>query len=155
MTSSMPTFTLQRSQKEKINEQKCYMKKQWLKTSLPQEGNRPLGPGSIAIQVRLTHRSTSRHINIKLSTIFFCFFFFQLQFYFIFKLYKIVLVLPNIKMNPPQVYRILKAARQQQIVTFKETCRRLSDDFFSKNMQARNEYHGHDAFKVMKGKTSN
>ena len=32
------------------------------------------------------------------------FFFFQLQFYFIFKLYKIVLVLPNIKMNPPQVY---------------------------------------------------
>ena len=25
-------------------------------------------------------------------------------FYFIFKLYKIVLVLPNIKMNPPQVY---------------------------------------------------
>ena len=26
------------------------------------------------------------------------------KFYFIFKLYKIVLVLPNIKMNPPQVY---------------------------------------------------
>ena len=25
-------------------------------------------------------------------------------FYFIFKLYKIVLVLPNIKMNPPQLY---------------------------------------------------
>lgn len=38
-------------------------------TSLPQEGNRPLGPGSIDIQVRLTHGSTSRHINIKLSTI--------------------------------------------------------------------------------------
>ena len=32
------------------------------------------------------------------------FFFFQLQFYFIFKLYKIVLVLPNIRMNLPQVY---------------------------------------------------
>ena len=31
-------------------------------------------------------------------------FFSQLQFYFIFKLYKIVLVLPNIKMNPPQIY---------------------------------------------------
>ena len=31
-------------------------------------------------------------------------FFFVLQFYFIFKLYIIVLVLPNIKMNPPQVY---------------------------------------------------
>ena len=27
-----------------------------------------------------------------------------LKFYFIFKLYKIVLVLPNIKMDPPQVY---------------------------------------------------
>ena len=26
------------------------------------------------------------------------------KFYFIFKLYIIVLVLPNIKMNPPQVY---------------------------------------------------
>ena len=35
---------------------------------------------------------------------FFFHFFFQLQFYFIFKLYKIVLVLPNIKINPPQVY---------------------------------------------------
>ena len=31
-----------------------------------------------------------------------CFFFFN--FYFIFKLYNIVLVLPNIKMNPPHVY---------------------------------------------------
>ena len=29
---------------------------------------------------------------------------FFFKFYFIFKLYKIVLVLPNIKMNPPQVY---------------------------------------------------
>ena len=32
------------------------------------------------------------------------FFFFFCKFYFIFKLYIIVLVLPNIKMNPPQVY---------------------------------------------------
>ena len=32
---------------------------------------------------------------------FFCLF---LKFYFIFKIYVIVLVLPNIKMNPPQVY---------------------------------------------------
>ena len=31
-------------------------------------------------------------------------FFFVLQFNFIFKLYIFVLVLPNIKMNPPQVY---------------------------------------------------
>ena len=33
--------------------------------------------------------------------IFFSFFF---KFYFIFKLYNIVLILPNIEMNPPQVY---------------------------------------------------
>ena len=31
-------------------------------------------------------------------------FFFNFIFYFIFKLYTIVLVLPNIKMNPPQIY---------------------------------------------------
>ena len=36
--------------------------------------------------------------------IFYLFFVVVLQFYFIFKLYIIVLVLPNIKMNPPQVY---------------------------------------------------
>jgi len=35
---------------------------------------------------------------------FFFFFSFFFKFYFIFKLYIIVLVLPNIKMNPPQVY---------------------------------------------------
>ena len=34
----------------------------------------------------------------------FIFFFFFFKFYFIFKLYITVLVLPNIKMNPPQVY---------------------------------------------------
>ena len=32
------------------------------------------------------------------------FYLFFFKFYFIFKLYKIVLVFPNIKMNPPQVY---------------------------------------------------
>ena len=31
-------------------------------------------------------------------------FFFFFKFYFIFKLYNIVLVLPNFEMNPPQVY---------------------------------------------------
>ena len=56
--------------------------------NLPQEVNRPLGPGSIELQVTLIHRPTSRHINIKLSTI---------------------------KDNEG----ILKAERQQQIVTFK------------------------------------
>ena len=30
--------------------------------------------------------------------------FIYFEFYFIFKLYNIVLVLPNIEMNPPQVY---------------------------------------------------
>ena len=38
-----------------------------------------------------------------LKSLFFSFFFF-FKFYFIFKLYNIVLVLPNIEMNPPQVY---------------------------------------------------
>ena len=50
--------------------------------------------------------------NISFSSFsFFCFFLFCFfiylfcfKFYFIFKLYIIVLVLPNIKMNPPQVY---------------------------------------------------
>ena len=36
--------------------------------------------------------------------LFFFFFFFFFNFYFIFKLYITVLDLPNIKMNPPQVY---------------------------------------------------
>ena len=44
---------------------------------------------------------THRNWIIK-STFIYLFFFFL--FYFIFKLYIIVLVLPNIKMNPPQVY---------------------------------------------------
>ena len=42
--------------------------------------------------------------------LFFLFYFFLFfKFYFIFKLYNIVLVLPNIEMNPPQVYSLLKA----------------------------------------------
>ena len=41
---------------------------------------------------------------------FFFFFFFFFKFYFIFKLYNIVLVLPNIEMNPPR-YMILKAGQ--------------------------------------------
>ena len=36
--------------------------------------------------------------------LFYFIFIFFLKFYFIFKLYNIVLVLPNIEMNPPQVY---------------------------------------------------
>ena len=39
-----------------------------------------------------------------ISFFFFPLFFFFFKFYFIFKHYSIVLVLPNIKMNPPQVY---------------------------------------------------
>jgi len=35
---------------------------------------------------------------------FYFIYFFFFKFYFIFKLYNIVLVLPNLKMNPPQVY---------------------------------------------------
>ena len=36
--------------------------------------------------------------------VFFYYYYYFFKFYFIFKLYIIVLVLPNIKMNPPQVY---------------------------------------------------
>ena len=39
----------------------------------------------------------------KTNTTFYCIYLF-FSFYFIFKLYNIVLVLPNIEMNPPQVY---------------------------------------------------
>ena len=52
------------------------------------------------------------------------FFFFLFKFCFIFKLYIIVLVLPNIKMNPPQVYMcspsyVLKMyARYARVVVF-------------------------------------
>ena len=57
-----------------------------------------------------THVLTSKFYqwNCTISTIHFCNIFLILLlfilFYFIFKLYIIVLVLPNIKMNPPQVY---------------------------------------------------
>ena len=44
---------------------------------------------------------TLHHFFLKIPYLFY--FFFVLQFYFIFKLNVIVLVLPNIKMNPPQV----------------------------------------------------
>ena len=43
----------------------------------------------------------SYNVSVKKLLFFFCIFF---KFYFIFKLYITVLVLPNIKMNPPQVY---------------------------------------------------
>ena len=41
---------------------------------------------------------------VKICVVLLDLFFFNLNFYFIFKLYNIVLVLPNIEMNPPQVY---------------------------------------------------
>ena len=41
---------------------------------------------------------------IRTSFEFFSFFSFFFKFYFTFKLYKIVLLMPNIIMNPPQVY---------------------------------------------------
>ena len=48
-----------------------------------------------------THTHTHTYTHIHIHTILFIYFF---KFYFIFKLYIIVLVLPNIKMHPPQVY---------------------------------------------------
>ena len=50
---------------------------------------------------------TRNPLGVKVERNFFILFYFYLfifKFYFIFKLYIIVLVLPNIKMNPPQVY---------------------------------------------------
>ena len=47
----------------------------------------------------ISHTLTDAHMYIWVI----CFVFF-FKFYFIFKLYNIVLVLPNIEMNPPQVY---------------------------------------------------
>ena len=43
-------------------------------------------------------------ISFYMLFLFYFIFFNFFKFYFIFKLYIIVLVLPNIKMNPPQVY---------------------------------------------------
>ena len=52
----------------------------------------------------------------------FCLFVFNFfKFYFIFKLYNIVLVLPNIEMNPPQVYMCLFLT--QRLQRCKKACR--------------------------------
>ena len=58
----------------------------------------------------ILHALSSMHTN---HILFFSFFF---KFYFIFKFYIIVLVLPNIKMNPPQVYILLKTTLKFQIM---------------------------------------
>ena len=50
-----------------------------------------------------TSKNPTKSID-NLDIINFLFFFFFFKFYFIFKLYIILLVLPNIKMNPSQVY---------------------------------------------------
>ena len=47
---------------------------------------------------------TQPRISLTFFSFFFYHFYYVFLFYFIFKLYIIVLVLPNIKMNPPQVY---------------------------------------------------
>ena len=52
--------------------------------------------------VIFTHLTCWTYISYE--TFFWHHFLFFLLFYFIFKLYSIVLVLPNIEMNPPQVY---------------------------------------------------
>ena len=46
--------------------------------------------------------------------------------------------------------RILKAAREKQLVTYKGTPVRLSADFLAESLQARKKWH--DIFKVLKGK---
>ena len=59
------------------------------------------GNVGIPLQTKHGNEPSSRDEEGKMG-LFLSFFFFK--FYFIFKLYKIVLVLPNIKMNAPQVY---------------------------------------------------
>ena len=62
-------------------------------------------PGRLQSMRSLESDTTERlHFHFSLSFLFIYFFLLFLKFYFIFKLYIIVLVLPNIKMNPPQVY---------------------------------------------------
>ena len=56
-------------------------------------------------ELDMTERlSAQQYVCFFFFLIFFLFFYLFFKFYFIFKLYIIVLVLPNIKMNPPQVY---------------------------------------------------
>ena len=56
---------------------------------------------SEAVEACSSENSYPRRISQTMTEGNLFFFFFFLQFYFIFKLYIIVLVLPNIKMNPP------------------------------------------------------
>ena len=56
------------------------------------------------LAVQGTLKSLLQHHSSKVSILWYSAFFFFFLFYFIFKLYIIVLVLPNIKMNMPQVY---------------------------------------------------
>ena len=55
----------------------------------------------IALSQRKLPERGLKYYKSRTLTFFFLIFF---KFYFIFKLYNIVLVLPNIEMNPPQVY---------------------------------------------------
>ena len=53
--------------------------------------------------------------RLKLLEFVFCVFLIFFKFYFIIKLYKIVLVLPNIQMNPPQVFKDLSGSGQNDV----------------------------------------
>lgn len=46
--------------------------------------------------------------------------------------------------------RIIKVARERQIVTYKGNLKKLSEDFFIRNFTGHKEWHG--IFKVLKGK---
>ena len=63
----------------------------------------PNHPSHPSCQITLS-RVLCAVLNVLVGYPFYFFFPFILFFYFIFKLYIILLVLPNIKMNPPQVY---------------------------------------------------
>ena len=74
----------------------------WLEKGREREGNKKRGSREKRRENR--KRSGKRRTLFLFLFLFFFNFFFIFKFYFIFKLYITVLVLPNIKMNPPQVY---------------------------------------------------
>ena len=57
-------------------------------------------------------------------------FFFFILFYFIFKLYIIVLVLPNIKMNPPQKFRDTFRTASKSTIWGSDHFGRFFDSFY-------------------------
>ena len=74
------------------------------------------------LAVQGTLKSLLQHHSSKASILWCSAFFFFFFFNFIFKLYIIVLVLPNIKMNPPQVYIYKKIDKENKLPSHRKNC---------------------------------